>query len=140
MFLLFQISETTSQEETRRDIVPGPLGLADGSVGNNQITASSYIGSYGGDTPRPPEDGRLNGNNYWAYSGSSIQVNHWFQVDFLMGKVITGIQTQARPQGGQWITELKIKYGQDTAQLTPIQESGRDKVYTISEVFEQIWL
>ena len=119
MFLLSTLSETTTQEYYQ----PGPLGLADGRVEDAQMTASSSYGS-----ARPPEDGRLNGSNYWAVSNADAPVQHWIQVDLLTPKVVTGIQTQGAEKYGQWVKTLKIKYGYDTTQLTPILVSGSDKV------------
>ena len=119
MFLLSTHSETTTQEYYQ----PGPLGLADGRVEDAQMTASSSYGS-----ARPPEDGRLNGSNYWAVSDPNALVQHWIQVDLLTPKFVTGIQTQGAENYGHWVKTLKIKYGYDTTQLTTIQISRSDKV------------
>ena len=97
------------------------------------MTASSYYHAAG--STRPPEDGRLNGDNYWATSNTDISQEQWIQIDLLTPKVVSGIQSQGAKHYGQWVKTLKVKYGYDTTELTPIQVSGSDKVIHRETIF-----
>ncbi|XP_072015031.1 uncharacterized protein [Amphiura filiformis] len=96
---------------------PGPLGLEDGSVTDNQFTASSVYADLS------PYKGRLNNARFWAASSGSLPC--WLQVDFLTPVVITGIKTQGAGTVGQWIKTFQVKYGTDVNAL---------KDYTLSNV------
>ncbi|XP_072022551.1 lactadherin-like [Amphiura filiformis] len=91
---------------------PGPLGLEDGSVTNNQFTASStYL-------DLSPYKGRLNDARFWAASSGSQPC--WLQVDFLTSVVITGIKTQGAGTVGQWIKTFQLKFGTDVNALKDV--------------------
>ncbi|XP_072017312.1 EGF-like repeat and discoidin I-like domain-containing protein 3 [Amphiura filiformis] len=98
---------------------PGPLGLEDGSVTENQFTASSTWPA--GDIA--PYKGRLNNAGFWAASSRSLPC--WLQVDFLSPVVITGIKTQGATRVGQWIKTFQVKFGTDVNGLND---------YTLSNV------
>ncbi|XP_072017311.1 EGF-like repeat and discoidin I-like domain-containing protein 3 [Amphiura filiformis] len=98
---------------------PGPLGLEDGSVTDNQFTASSTY-AY---EDLPPYKGRLNDARFWAASSASLPC--WLQVDFLTPVVITGIKTQGAGTIGQWIKTFQVKFGTDVNAL---------KYYTLSNI------
>ncbi|XP_072017664.1 uncharacterized protein [Amphiura filiformis] len=99
--------------------IPGPLGLEDGSVTDNQFTASSTWAF--GDIA--PYKGRLNYTGFWAAASRSLPC--WLQVDFLSPVVITGIKTQGAPTVDQWIKTFQVKFGSDVNAL---------KDYTLSNV------
>ncbi len=98
-------------------------------IRDQQISASSNYRNY------PPEEGRLNNDNYWA-TATANPSNPWIQVDLLdIGHVITGIQTQGSGGGaGEWVEDLRIQTGDSEDSLTFIMnpERNRPKVCSVS--------
>ena len=93
-----------------------PLGMADDSILDSQITASS---TWNGDLL--PENGRLDfesaGNMQGAWvagMGANQDINQWIQVDF-DGTLttITGVIIQGRENANQWVTKYKVQYSND---------------------------
>ena len=68
----------------------GPLGMANGSIPDSSITASSYMKFSLFD--RLPEYARLGGSRYWASDGTDS--NPWIQVDLGSNHTVTGLQTE----------------------------------------------
>ena len=100
-----------------------PAGLEDGSIGDNQITVSSF---YPG---RPSSDARLKDGNFWAVFDANPNRNHWIQITFMSNNLIKGIRTQGAALGyGQWVKTLQVQTGDDVNTLKPIQEAGSVKV------------
>ena len=97
--------------------------MQSGDIGNNQITASSFHSS----PPHQEWEGRLNNDNYWATKKSN-STNPWIQVDMLRLTIVTGIITQGRGFGPQWVTSLQIQYGDSEDTLVYILENGNPKV------------
>ncbi|XP_072017506.1 uncharacterized protein [Amphiura filiformis] len=93
-----------------------PLGLADGRIEDNQMTASSFW------TGSNPWKGRLHNTYWWA---SSSQQTSWLQVDFLTSVLIKGIQTQGTGHDTihQWVTRLTVSTGSDVNTLKSIEEA-----------------
>ncbi|XP_072017023.1 uncharacterized protein [Amphiura filiformis] len=97
--------------------IHGPLGLEDGSVTDNQFTASSTYGDLS------PYKGRLNNVDFWAASSALLPC--WLQVDLLSPVVITGIKTQGATRVAQWIKTFQVKFGIDVNAL---------EYYTLSNI------
>ncbi|XP_078609924.1 NXPE family member 3-like isoform X2 [Branchiostoma floridae x Branchiostoma japonicum] len=63
-----------------------PLGMASGSIGDGQLSASSAVGGY------EAHRARLHGQRAWE--PDSKDTSQWLQVDLKVQKIVTGIQTQ----------------------------------------------
>ena len=75
------------------------LGMENGYITDEQITASSCIGgSY-------PYYARLNHNTQWNPVRS--QTNHWLKIDLRRNRTVTGLVTQG---GTGWVTTINVKY------------------------------
>ncbi|XP_072017377.1 uncharacterized protein [Amphiura filiformis] len=107
-----------------------PLGLENGFITDDQITASGYHNMNGDGGLRLPGYGRLNNDNFWmASTNDSIHV-HWLQIKFHTKVGMAGIRTQGAGSLDQWVTQLSIKTGNNENALTPIIKSGREKAFT----------
>ena len=86
--------------------------MEDGSIADNQITASSYASGVG--YSRQPWEGRLNYDkwSYWAPINPAQDSTPWIQVAFSSAVTITAIQTQGGGFHSAWVTELEIQTGQ----------------------------
>ncbi|XP_038058774.1 lactadherin-like [Patiria miniata] len=82
---------------------PGPLGMEDGTIPNDHITASSYQKDYFG------FKARLNNFKQWAtYVDKST--NSWIEVDLVQSTVVTGVITQGG--SGWYVKKFKVAYKQ----------------------------
>ena len=104
-----------------------PLGMEDGSITDDQITASSYrdddVGKYG------PGAGRLNNPNGQWYADRE-DWTPWIQVKFFSRVNITAIQTQGSSRFKRWVTELQIQTGDSEDSLSYIMD-GKNKTVSI---------
>ena len=80
----------------------GPLGMADETILDSQITASSVWGIY------QPWHGRLQNTKCWA--ANTEDQNQWIEADFLKVVTVTGIETQGAGTSGEWVKKLNIAY------------------------------
>ncbi|XP_038059931.1 retinoschisin-like [Patiria miniata] len=80
---------------------PKPLGLEDGTIPDDHITASSH------QTNWPGSDGRLNCNGAWI--PQSDEKNPWIEVDLVVIKVVSGIITQSFDIYG-YVKKYKASY------------------------------
>ena len=104
----------------------GPLGIEDGSIANNQITASSQWNS-----DYPGWKGRLNSaNEFWSKGNNDD--TPWIQVAFTSEVIITAIQTQGADDEGSdgkvWVKELHIQTGNSVDSLSYIMDGPSPKV------------
>ena len=106
--------------------VEGPLGIEDGSITNNQITASSY---WQGENVYPGWKGRLN-NADGCWSEADGDSTPWIQVAFTSDVIITAIQTQGAESNNfeTWAKELQIQTGYSEANLSYIMHGANPKV------------
>ena len=79
------------------------LGMENGYITDDQITASSYY------TPKIgccyPYYARLNHNTRW--NADHTQSNHWLKIDLRKNRTVTGLVTQG---GNEWVTTINVKY------------------------------
>ncbi|XP_038060290.1 EGF-like repeat and discoidin I-like domain-containing protein 3 [Patiria miniata] len=80
---------------------PQPLGMEDGTIQDDRITASSILG-----TTYPARKARLNIDNGWA--AWSNDANPWIEVDLVQSTVVTGVTTQGGY--GVYVTAYKVSY------------------------------
>uniref|UniRef100_T1JAC2 Hemocytin n=1 Tax=Strigamia maritima TaxID=126957 RepID=T1JAC2_STRMM len=98
------------------------LGLEDGTISNNQITASSYL--------HENVDGkgaRLNGKLPW--SPELITSHEWIQVEMPEEMEITGIITQGSPTSKEWVTHFEVMYSSNGIDWKTIQQDDKTKVF-----------
>ncbi|KAK3723798.1 hypothetical protein QZH41_019475 [Actinostola sp. cb2023] len=92
-----------------------PLGMEDGTIKDDQISASSYADNI---SVHKPKNGRLNkkrdakGIGGWA-AGSTGKGEH-IQIDLGIVKVITKVATQGRQASRvQYVTKYSLSYSND---------------------------
>ena len=79
-----------------------PLGMTDGRIKDNQITASSvYI-------QNEPHKARLNANNVWTAQHTNME--QWIRVKFSPPMNVSGIIMQGDPNNDKWVTEYVVQY------------------------------
>ena len=102
----------------------GPLGMADGTVTNEQITASSQRRGF------EPWRARLGNTRSWT-PATQNPTSPWIQVDLNDKVVITGIQTQGGSfiSSGQtyniWVKTLRVQYGDNDKDLYNIMDGDQ---------------
>ncbi|XP_038051055.1 EGF-like repeat and discoidin I-like domain-containing protein 3 [Patiria miniata] len=79
-----------------------PLGMEDGTIQDDHITASSIWS-----TTYPARKARLNIDNGWA--ASSDDANPWIEVDLFQSTVVSGVTTQGAGRGSH-VTAYKVAY------------------------------
>ena len=110
-----------------------PLGMEDGRITDDQISAStSYdennaLFSYG------PENARLNRCKQNITSGAwSSELNDtylWIQVDLMVPTWIVGVKTQGRHGNYlQWVTKFKVQYSENGMEWMYVQQNEEDIV------------
>ena len=102
------------------------LGMKDGSINDEQLTASSSWYHY------TPDEGRLDNLYYhWESDYYGNDRNPWIQIDLGYSTKISGIITQ----GGQfeWVTTLKVSYYREGSdqEIFITDESRSPKVCTV---------
>jgi len=98
------------------------IGMADGRITNNQITAVNYYSiSY-------PYYARLNlySSGWMAEEGTS---NAWIQIAVTKAMDMSGVMTLGYEHCSRWVTAFKIQYGNSTNALTTIQDEDGDKLF-----------
>ncbi|XP_038059960.1 lactadherin-like [Patiria miniata] len=86
---------------------PEPLGMEDGTIPDDRITASYSSSGY------PATDARLNDNNVW--SPTSSYANSWIEVDLVESTVVSGIITQGL--AGWYVTHYTAAYQKQPSSL-----------------------
>ncbi|XP_072017271.1 uncharacterized protein [Amphiura filiformis] len=127
-FYQTSFKDTTSDESTtlaEECSQPMPLGMESGSIGDDQLSASSFYSWLD-----RPSEGRLNNSAYWA-SGNKNN-NQWFQVKFLSVVTITEIITQGSGDSHipwrYWITQLRIAFIDSASTLKLIRDADNNIV------------
>ncbi|XP_072043966.1 uncharacterized protein [Amphiura filiformis] len=104
----------------------GVLGMEDGTITNDQITASSYHIVEHSQISFPPRKARPSDNSYWRPRENTLHMlqDQWIQVDFLETVIITGIQTQGSDSSSnaRWISKLQVQTGNSTDNLISITD------------------
>ncbi|XP_072019705.1 lactadherin-like [Amphiura filiformis] len=95
-----------------------PLGMANGNIIDDQITASSEYKSRS-----VAYDGRLNQEKAFVQDAYHLGCwlagkndnNQWIQVNLMLPKLVTGLVTQGRPDVNypRWVTQYQVQYGND---------------------------
>ncbi|XP_072028746.1 uncharacterized protein [Amphiura filiformis] len=128
-----QIAQSTSTAAACQ----APLGLEDGRILDNQLTASTVWPSDGN---YKPSNARLNRQTQYPSGGSWIaqynDADQWIQVDLGVLTRVTGVLTQGRPSnlnerfsGGasccpQWVENFKVQYSNDGTNWPFVQSAN----------------
>ncbi|XP_038060463.1 lactadherin-like [Patiria miniata] len=129
---------TSQQQRDSSCSVEGPLGMEDGCIPDERITASSFFRN---SASHAPPRARLNIQGYaegWCYDDSTDN-SPWIQVDFVGIVTITGLITQGRGDANFWVTEYQVTYSDDgqswnnvtDADGTPIKFPGNKDSNTL---------
>ncbi|XP_038060479.1 lactadherin-like [Patiria miniata] len=119
--------------------VEGPLGMEDGRIPDERITASSF---WANRADHAPTRARLNTQGYaaaWCNDDSTDNISPWIQVDFNGTVTITGLITQGRGDNDQRVTEYQVTYSNDRqswdhvsdADGTPMKFPGNNDMNTL---------
>ncbi|XP_019635477.1 PREDICTED: fibronectin-like, partial [Branchiostoma belcheri] len=118
--------------ETFTTVCQNPLGMEDGAISDDSITAFSVLHhSY-----VQPYFGRLKGTAGWgAWTPARQDNQQWLQVDLGVIKRVTGIPTQGAhlPVNNHysWVRLYKLEYsGDEFFWTTCADKDGSDKVFT----------
>ncbi|XP_038060806.1 lactadherin-like [Patiria miniata] len=93
---------TMGQESTPADCSsPQPLGMEDGTIQDERLTASSTLNCC------PASDARLNTDNKWIPSRKDA--NPWIEMDLVESTVVSGVITQGSG-GAYYVAQYKVSY------------------------------
>ena len=82
-----------------------PLGIESGYVTGEQLTASSFNGSF------KAADAILNQKGAWV--PATYDQNQWLQIDLHRQILVSGIVMQGRSDVQKWVTRYRVKYALD---------------------------
>lgn len=99
-----------------------PLGMENGNVKNNQITASTYL------KPHEPYEGRLNANGGRGWEAEYTRTVEYLQIDFERQVNITGVATQGQSTSKMYVKEYKLSTSQDGKIWIDYTENGIPKI------------
>ncbi|XP_038059996.1 lactadherin-like [Patiria miniata] len=83
--------------------IPEPLGLEDGTITDDHITASSHITIY------PAREGRLNDDGVWMPQWDDDTIP-WIEVGLIDSTVVRGVITQGYSKFTYFVTQYKVAY------------------------------
>ncbi|XP_033097846.1 lactadherin-like isoform X2 [Anneissia japonica] len=106
-----------------------PLGVEDGNIGSDKLTASSEANDIHG-----PRRGRLNtvpdSDGIGSWSAGSNDQNQWIQADLSTVKGVTGVVTQGRNDYNQWVTSYEVFHSLHDTFETVMDASGQTAEFT----------
>ncbi|XP_072043351.1 uncharacterized protein [Amphiura filiformis] len=116
---------------------PSALGMRDGTIMRDQITASSYHTAQMGYMYLPWR-ARPSSQGHWRPDNDTL--DSWIQVDFSETVIITEIETQGSDnenfQG--WISKLQVQSGNSVGTLAYISDpSGSNKIFVANTNYTQ---
>lgn len=104
-----------------------PLGVEEGEVADQLMTASSFSGH-----SCSPHFGRLNGyRGAGAWCAKRKDRNQWLQVDFGATARVTRVATQGRRGSAQWVKSYYVSYSTKGYGFAIYREGGKTKVIAI---------
>ncbi|XP_076815422.1 EGF-like repeat and discoidin I-like domain-containing protein 3 [Clavelina lepadiformis] len=116
--VMLDILEKTARHLSVSSDCVRTVGMEDGRVGNNDITASRSLSGY------PPHKARLRQIGSWV-SAYPPRRDDWLQVDLKTSTTVVAVATQG--YGGYWTISYKIAHGFTENDLQIIQnDQGQD--------------
>ncbi|NWX91814.1 FA8 factor, partial [Nothoprocta pentlandii] len=107
-----------------------PLGMEDGRIPDQRISASSYstsvLSSWSPSQARLNRQGRTN-----AWRPKTNSPGEWLQVDFEATKKVTAIITQGARAvfTSMFVREFAVSSSQDGVRWTPLLQDGKEKIF-----------
>ena len=98
-----------------------PLGMANGTIPDSSITASTYQTHKHWD--REPHYARLGQDKFWGSIGNDSEP--WIQVDLGSIHIVTGLQIEGDYHDETyqyWVKQIKVKMGMSEEDLTFIED------------------
>ena len=100
------------------------LGMENGLISDEQITASSELDEY-----HAAIQGRLRfqptSEKAGAWVVSTADANQWLQVDLdSLNTTVNRVATQRRKDNAQWVTNYNLQYGDDEVNFQYYREEG----------------
>ena len=99
-----------------------PLGMENGQIKDDQITASTYVQHY------EPHEARLNAKGGRGWHARYTKSTEYLQIDFRREVNITGVATQGESTGGSYVTEYKLSMSEDGKTWNEYTENNKSKV------------
>ncbi|XP_033105774.1 uncharacterized protein LOC117108037 [Anneissia japonica] len=99
------------------DECAAPLGMEDGHIDGNRITASSNAGE-----EFVPSAGRLNGNGAWC--AGTDDTDQYLQIHLPYLGTIAGLVIQGRATNPAWVESYEVQYSRDGRNWTPVGLNG----------------
>ncbi|XP_038062024.1 retinoschisin-like [Patiria miniata] len=124
----FKCSRTTTASGTTSagGATSAPLGMKDGTIPDDHITASSFIDA----SCCTPQKGRLNSGGVWKPSSNE---GSWIEVDLATSTVVSGVITKSLTNSRYpgYVTKYKVAFGnQSTSNSTYVTDAnGNAKVF-----------
>jgi len=96
------------------------VGLADGYILDNQLTASSELNAN-----TSAKNGRLNYTAGSSWCASTSDGNPYLQIDLQTLHIICAVSTQGNSQADQWVETYTLKSSTDGTTWTDYNENGQ---------------
>lgn len=96
------------------------VGLANGLIMDNQLTASSEAAQ--------AKNGRLNFTAGSSWCASTNDSNPYLEIDLKAVHIICAVSTQGNAQGSQWVETYFLQSSTDRITWTDYEEDGQIKV------------
>ncbi len=118
------------------------LGVEDGTISDNRITASSWQTNSG------PSRARLNTPTLSGTDGAWVpsvsDMNQWIQAELGDVKTVTGVLIQGRSDTDQWVTAFMAQYSLDGENWYYVQDAQQDTavvslVFFLHNHFNTVW-
>lgn len=93
-------------------VTNGPLGMITGSIQDWQITASSTY-PHEWDKKCAEKYARVYLPNKYGWCAKYKSSSEWLKVDLGVAARVTGVMTQGRGDGKEWVTSFKVSYSMD---------------------------
>ena len=101
--------------------------MESGAISDAQISASTEY-----DQSLVASCGRLQlqyGGCHGSWAAAVLDANQWLQVDFVSQyTTVTGVATQGRNVGSQWVTMYRLQYGNDGVNFQYYKEKGQTAI------------
>lgn len=107
----------------------GPLGMISGDIQDWQITASS---TYPSDWDKGCHEryARLYQPNGLSWCSKYKAPSEWLQVDLGVAAKVTGVMTQGRGDGSEWVTSFMVTYSLDAFNWQYVEDQyGNQRVF-----------
>jgi len=107
----------------------GPLGMITGEIKDWQISASSAY-PYEWDHKCREKYARVYLENKYGWCAKYKSASEWLQVDLGVQSRVTGVMTQGRGDGNEWVRAFKLAYSNNAFNWFYVKDQyGNDKIF-----------